>query len=149
VDVRAKVTIFCDGVRGNPHEDARAKTRAGQACRRSTRSGSKELWEVPQDRLAGRDVMHTMGYPLQHRGVRRRVHLRHAGRARALVGFVGLDYTIRCSTRTSRSSGSSSIRFMSSLLAGGKLVRYGAKALPEGGWHTIPRRAHGRRADRG
>ena len=25
------------------------------------------------------------------------------------------------------------------LLEGGKLVRYGAKALPEGGWHTIPK----------
>jgi electron-transferring-flavoprotein dehydrogenase len=25
------------------------------------------------------------------------------------------------------------------LLAGGQMVRYGAKALPEGGWHTIPR----------
>jgi electron-transferring-flavoprotein dehydrogenase len=29
--------------------------------------------------------------------------------------------------------------FMRDLLDGGKLVRYGAKALPEGGWHTIPR----------
>ncbi len=26
-----------------------------------------------------------------------------------------------------------------SILQGGQLVRYGAKALPEGGWHTIPR----------
>ena len=26
-----------------------------------------------------------------------------------------------------------------SMLEGGQLVRYGAKALPEGGWHTIPR----------
>ena len=25
------------------------------------------------------------------------------------------------------------------MLEGGRLVRYGAKALPEGGWHTIPR----------
>ena len=29
--------------------------------------------------------------------------------------------------------------FVSALLKDGKLVRYGAKALPEGGWHTIPR----------
>ena len=27
---------------------------------------------------------------------------------------------------------------VASLLAGGQMVRYGAKALPEGGWHTIP-----------
>ena len=29
--------------------------------------------------------------------------------------------------------------FVAALLAGGQMVRYGAKALPEGGWHTIPR----------
>ena len=29
--------------------------------------------------------------------------------------------------------------FVASLLEGGNMVRYGAKALPEGGWHTIPR----------
>ena len=28
---------------------------------------------------------------------------------------------------------------VASLLTGGQMVRYGAKALPEGGWHTIPR----------
>ena len=28
---------------------------------------------------------------------------------------------------------------VASLLAGGQMVRYGAKALPEGGWHTVPR----------
>jgi electron-transferring-flavoprotein dehydrogenase len=28
---------------------------------------------------------------------------------------------------------------VSGLLKDGKLVRYGAKALPEGGWHTVPR----------
>ena len=28
--------------------------------------------------------------------------------------------------------------FVSTLLAGGQMVRYGAKALPEGGWNTIP-----------
>jgi electron-transferring-flavoprotein dehydrogenase len=28
---------------------------------------------------------------------------------------------------------------VSQLLSGGQMVRYGAKALPEGGWHTIPR----------
>jgi electron-transferring-flavoprotein dehydrogenase len=28
---------------------------------------------------------------------------------------------------------------LTSLLEGGRLVRYGAKALPEGGWHTVPR----------
>ena len=46
---------------------------------------------------------------------------------------------IRCSIRTSRFSISSGIRSCAPLLDGGQLVRYGAKALPEGGWHTIPK----------
>jgi electron-transferring-flavoprotein dehydrogenase len=29
--------------------------------------------------------------------------------------------------------------FVSGLLTGGRMVRYGAKALPEAGWHAIPR----------
>jgi electron-transferring-flavoprotein dehydrogenase len=29
--------------------------------------------------------------------------------------------------------------FVASLLKGGKMIRYGAKALPEGGWNTVPR----------
>ena len=31
--------------------------------------------------------------------------------------------------------------FVAELLDGGQMVRYGAKALPEGGWNTIPRRS--------
>ena len=54
----------------------------------------------------------------------------------------------RCSIRTSRSIGSSSIRSWRDLLAAASMVRYGAKALPEGGWNTMPRAVHGRRADR-
>ena len=45
----------------------------------------------------------------------------------------------RCSIRTWPSSASSSTRSSADLLRGGQMVRYGAKALPEGGWHTIPR----------
>ena len=37
---------------------------------------------------------------------------------------------------------------VASLLEGGQMVRYGAKALPEGGWNTIPRSYMRRRADR-
>ena len=51
---------------------------------------------------------------------------------------VGLDYATRCSTRTWRSTASSSIRSSRAAARGRQMVRYGAKALPEGGWNTIP-----------
>src|SRR6187401_2127622 len=65
VDVRAKVTIFCDGVRGNL-----TKTLVTQLTLDADRLpqiyaiGIKELWDVPEGRLSAGSVIHTMGYPL-------------------------------------------------------------------------------------
>ena len=102
--------------------------------------GIKELWEIPKDRLAPGSVIHTMGYPLRMEEFGGVLHLRGCP-------------TVSC--RSDSSSGSTiedplfdphltfqrfkQHPFMRELLDGGKLVRYGAKALPEGGWHTIPR----------
>ena len=73
------------------------------------------------------------------RGVRRRLHLRAARRpAVGRASWSGSTTRIRCSIRTWRSTASSSIRSSPALLEGGQMVRYGAKALPEGGWNTIP-----------
>jgi electron-transferring-flavoprotein dehydrogenase len=67
VDIRAKVTIFCDGVRGNL-----TKTLVTQLTLDADRLpqiyaiGIKELWDVPEGRLSAGSVIHTMGYPLRH-----------------------------------------------------------------------------------
>ncbi len=68
VDVRAKVTIFCDGVRGNltktlvrDHGLDRGRQPQVYAL------GLKELWELPAGRLAPGAVVHTLGYPLSMR----------------------------------------------------------------------------------
>ena len=64
----------------------------------------------------------------------------HAGRASLSVGFVcGLDYRDPMFDPHIRFQHFKRHPFVASLLAGGQMVRYGAKALPEGGWHTIPR----------
>ena len=81
-----------------------------------------------------------MGYPLRMEEFGGGVHLRDAGRPG--VGRLrqrASTTAIRCSIRTSRSSTSSGIRSSRRCSSGGQMVRYGAKALPEGGWHTIPR----------
>ncbi len=142
VDLHAKVTIFCDGVRGNL-----TKTLVQRFALDSGRLpqlyalGIKELWELPAGRFAAGRVAHTMGYPLT---------MREFGGAFIYglpdniisLGFVsGLDYENprfdphRVFQRFKQHP------FVSSILEGGTLVRYGAKALPEGGWHTIPRLA--------
>ena len=101
--------------------------------------GLKELWEVPADRLAPGTVMHTMGYPL-------RVEEFGGGFIYAMpdgqlsVGFVaGLDYRDPLFDPHTAFNRFKQHPVIAGLLNGGSLVRYGAKALPEGGWNTIPR----------
>jgi electron-transferring-flavoprotein dehydrogenase len=140
VDVRAKVTIFCDGVRGNltkllVNRFALASGRLPQVYA----IGIKELWELPPGRLKAGDVIHTMGYPLR---------MEEFGGAFVYglpdnlvsVGFVsGLDYKDPMFDPHLTFQRFKQHPFFAKLLSGGKLIRYGAKALPEGGWHTVPR----------
>lgn len=140
VDIRAKVTIFCDGVRGNLTKTVikRLSLDAGRQAQMYA-IGIKELWEVPADRLASGSVIHTMGYPLR---------MEEFGGAFIYampegvlsVGFVsGLDYKDPMFDPHLTFQRFKQHPFVARLLKDGKLVRYGAKALPEGGWHTIPR----------
>jgi electron-transferring-flavoprotein dehydrogenase len=140
VDVRAKITIFCDGVRGNLTKTLIAKLRLDEGRQPPLFGlGIKELWEVPARRLAAGTVIHTMGYPLR---------MEEFGGAFIYampdgllsVGFVsGLDYRDPMFDPHQTFLRFKQHPFVAGLLAGGKVVRYGAKALPEGGWHTIPR----------
>ena len=82
VDIRAKVTILTDGVRGNLTKALVRRLALDEGRSPQLYAiGIKELWEIPADRVPAGTVIHTMGYPLRHGGVRRRVHLRHARRA--------------------------------------------------------------------
>jgi electron-transferring-flavoprotein dehydrogenase len=140
VDIRAKVTIFCDGVRGNLTKTLVNKFRLDEGKLPQIYAlGIKELWEIPKDRMSPGSVIHTMGYPLR---------MEEFGGAFIYampdgllsMGFVsGLDYRDPMFDPHLTFQRFKLHPFIKSLLEGGKMVRYGAKALPEGGWHTVPR----------
>ena len=128
---------------------------AAAAARRQGRSpqqfalGLKELWEIPPDRLKPGTVIHTLGYPLRHEEFGGGFHLRDAATASCRSALSsGLDYKDPLFDPHMAFNRFKQHPFVSSLLAGGQMIRYGAKALPEGGWNTIPQRLHGRRAHR-
>jgi electron-transferring-flavoprotein dehydrogenase len=140
VDIRAKVTILTDGVRGNL-----TKSLVRQLGLDDGRSpqlyalGIKELWEVPKDRLAPGSVVHTMGFPL-------RMDEFGGGFIYAMpdgvlsVGFIaGLDYRDPMFDPHVVFQHFKRHPLIAPILEGGQMVRYGAKAIPEGGWHTIPK----------
>ena len=140
VDVRAKVTIFCDGVRGNLTKPLIRKLGLDAGCQPALYAiGIKELWEIPADRLPAGHVVHTMGYPLRLEEFGGAFIYGLPDRLISLGLVVGLDYKDPMLDPHTAFQRLKQHPLVSHLLAGGKLVRYGAKALPEGGWYTVPR----------
>ena len=140
VDIRAKVTILTDGVRGNLTK-AVVRRLALDAGRQPQiyALGIKELWDVPADRVAPGTVIHTLGYPLRMEEFGGGF-IYSMPEGRLAVGFVtGLDYKDPMFDPHVRFQHFKRHPYVAGLLTGGQMVRYGAKALPEGGWHTIPR----------
>ncbi len=140
VDIRAKVTILTDGVRGNLTKQLVRRLALDEGRSPQLYAiGIKELWEVPKDRLKPGTVIHSMGFPLRREEF-------GGGFIYALpdgvlsVGFVtGLDYRDPMFDPHVTFQHFKRHPLIAPLLEGGQMVRYGAKALPEGGWHTIPR----------
>ena len=140
VDIRAAVTIFADGVRGNLTKTLISRFALDEGRLPQVYAlGIKELWEVPAGRMQPGSVIHTLGYPLR---------LEEFGGGfvyglpdgRVAVGFVaGLDYRDPLFDPHVAFQRFKRHRLVAGLLADGQMVRYGAKALPEGGWHAVPR----------
>jgi electron-transferring-flavoprotein dehydrogenase len=140
VDIRAKVTILADGVRGNLTKAVvrRLALDAGRMPQLYA-IGIKELWEVPSGRVPAGTVIHTMGYPLR-RDEFGGGFIYGMPDGLASVGFVsGLDYRDPMFDPHIAFQHFKRHPLVASLLDGGQMVRYGAKALPEGGWHTVPK----------
>jgi len=140
VDIRAKLTIFCDGVRGNLTKTLVNKLSLDAGRQKQIYAlGIKELWEVPPDRVRPGRVVHTLGYPLRFEEFGG-AFIYALPEGQIALGFVsGLDYRDPMFDPHQTFLRFKQHPFVAALLKGGKMVRYGAKALPEGGWHTIPR----------
>ena len=140
VDIRAQVTVFCDGVRGNLTKQLLRRLPLAQDREPAQFAiGIKELWEVRSGRLPVGTVMHTLGYPLRHEEFGGGFVYAFPDNQIALGMVAGLDYRDPLFDPHDAFNRFKRHPLLARLLAGGKMVRYGAKALPEGGWNTIPR----------
>jgi electron-transferring-flavoprotein dehydrogenase len=139
VDIRAKVTILADGVRGNLTKQLLRRTAIAVGNQPQLFAlGIKELWDVPAGRMAAGSVMHTMGYPLDHKEFGGGF-IYALSDTRLSVGFVvGLDYEDPRFDPHDAFQRFKLHPLITGLLRDGQMVRYGAKAIPEGGWLTIP-----------
>jgi electron-transferring-flavoprotein dehydrogenase len=139
-DLRAKVTVLAEGTRGNCAKQVIQRLGLEDPEHAQTYGlGIKELWEIPAGRVAKGEVIYTMGYPLTSREYGG-AWVYGISDTLASVGYVtGLDYADPRTDPHHVFQSFKQHKFARRILEGGKMVRYGAKSLPYGGWLTMPR----------
>jgi electron-transferring-flavoprotein dehydrogenase len=138
-DLNARIVVLAEGTRGSLTKQLIGRFRLDRERNPQTYGiGVKELWELPAGRLAPGEVIYTMGYPLtskEYGGA----WIYGSKDNLVSLGFVtGLDYPDPRIDPQHVLQEFKRHPFMTELLAGGKIVRYGAKSLPYGGWWCIP-----------
>jgi electron-transferring-flavoprotein dehydrogenase len=139
-DLRAKITILAEGTRGNLAKELIGRLGIEDPEHAQTYGvGIKELWEIPAGRVAKGEVIYTLGYPLTSREYGG-AWVYGISETLVSVGYVtGLDYEDPRTDPHHVFQSFKEHRFARRILEGGKMIRYGAKSLPYGGWLTMPR----------
>jgi electron-transferring-flavoprotein dehydrogenase len=140
VELVARETLFAEGCRGSLTKQLVERFRLRDGIDPQTYAiGIKELWEVvPAAHHPGR-VVHTVGWPLDN-ATYGGSFLYHLEDRQVAVGFViGLDYRnpyLNPFEEFQRFKTHPAIR---PTFDGGRRIAYGARALNEGGFQSIPR----------
>ena len=140
VGLRARVTLVAEGCRGSLAQELIRRYDLDAGRQPQTYGlGIKELWDIDPARHKPGFVMHTVGWPLPS-DVYGGSFLYHCENNQVAVGFVvGLDYAnphLSPFEEFQRFKTHPAVRAM---LEGGKRVAYGARALAEGGYQSIPK----------
>jgi electron-transferring-flavoprotein dehydrogenase len=143
MELHAKYTLFAEGARG--HLTKRLKARFALDADSEPQVyglGIKELWDVDPGNHEPGKVIHTQGWPLSEHEAWGGGFLYHQANGQVALGFVtALDYAnpwISPFEEFQRWKQHPAIR---SILEGGRRVAYGARAINEGGWQSVPKLA--------
>ncbi len=140
MDIVAKVTILTEGVRGSLAKPLiSALGLDADSDPQVYAVGIKELWQMPRGSVTPGEVIHTMGWPLKDDTSGGGFIYTMADDIIDLGLVVGLDYRDPLLEPHKLFQQLKTHPVVRKILAGGKMIQYGAKALPEGGYHTIPR----------
>jgi electron-transferring-flavoprotein dehydrogenase len=138
--IEARITVFAEGTRGSLTKILISKFELDKGKNEQVYSlGCKELWSVPPGNIEAGQIYHTMGYPLGNDEFGGGFIYGLNDNKVAVGLVVGLDYKDPTFDVHDALQVWKTTPFVSRILKGGKLVQYGAKTLPEGGYYAIPR----------
>jgi electron-transferring-flavoprotein dehydrogenase len=142
MELRAKYTLFAEGARGNLGKQLIAKFNLASACEpQKFGLGLKELWQVAPDKHCKGLVQHSFGWPLDGT-TGGGSFLYHFDDNLVSVGFVvHLNYSNPYLSPFEEFQRFKTHPLVRDTFAGGKRLAYGARALTEGGYQSVPKLA--------
>src|SRR3569623_1269289 len=141
MELHAKYTLLAEGARG--HLSKRLVQHFDLAAESEPQVyglGIKELWDLlPEKHVPGR-VVHTQGWPIAEHDAWGGSFLYHQANNQVALGYVtALDYANPWINPFEEFQRWKQHPLIRELLEGGRRVAYGARAINEGGWQSIPK----------
>jgi electron-transferring-flavoprotein dehydrogenase len=140
MELRGKYVFLSEGVRGSLSKQVIEKYNLSSGhCPQKYGLGMKEIWEIDPAKHREGTVTHTMGWPLGgNAGGGSFIY--HLENNQVYVGFVvHLNYKNPYLYPYMEFQRFKHHPMVADLLKGGKRVAYGARAISEGGWQSIPK----------
>jgi electron-transferring-flavoprotein dehydrogenase len=140
MEFQAKVTLLAEGCHGSLTKQVIKKYDMRRDSSPQTYGlGLKEVWEVQPEKFKKGEISHSMGYPLS-KNVYGGGWMYHFGDNLVSIGLVvGLDYKNPWIAPYGEFQKMKLHPFYKNVLEGGKCIAYGARALNEGGFQSIPK----------
>ncbi|PQM29153.1 electron transfer flavoprotein-ubiquinone oxidoreductase [Sphingopyxis lindanitolerans] len=142
LELHAKYTFFAEGVRGHLTKMLKPQFALDADCEPQVYGlGVKELWDIdPESHAPGR-VIHTQGWPLDA-NANGGGFLYHQANGQVALGFVTwLNYRNPHISPFQEMQKWKTHPEIAKILKGGKRVSYGARAISDGGWQSVPKLA--------
>lgn len=139
VNIFAKYTLLAEGCRGHLSQQVIKKFQLAKHSQPQTYGiGIKELWEINPSQHELGTAVHTVGWPLDQKTYGGSF-IYHLEDNKLSIGFViGLDYQNPYLSPYDEFQRFKHHPFIKPLLQEGRCLSYGARALNEGGWQSLP-----------
>ncbi len=139
MELRAAYTVFAEGCRGSLSKQLMSRFNLRAKCDPQTYGiGIKELWEIKPEKFQKGLAMHSLGWPLKS-DTYGGSFLYHFGENLVSVGFVvGLDYSNPYLSPFQEFQRYKTHPTIAPTFEGAKRISYGARAINEGGFQSLP-----------
>lgn len=140
IEIHSKFTLFAEGCRGHLGKKIMKSFDLRKDSQHQTYGiGLKELWEIKPENSNPGEVLHTIGWPLDN-DTYGGSFLYHLSESLVSVGFViGLDYKNPYLSPYEEFQRFKTHPKISGIFNEGRRISYGARALNEGGWQSLPK----------